>query len=409
MIKKSDSQKPEMKSPRRHAPKAAPHHEYDDLFDAPLSLRQSERKRRRQRAHERRMVGAVLLVLAFVVFGFFVLQPLVSRLGRSKVASQSEENATPGGGVNVGGQQTEADSSKAGQTNGADGAQSAKPPKTADGEHDKKENGAAGTTPEDPDDWFAGTAMPHADTGDAVQHAKGTGTNHNRAASIYAYSVEDVNAAMFDGKELSPKRIAFLTFDDGVSTESTPLLLDELKRLGVPATFFSVGQTFTESATPLLKRMMAEGHALALHSYNHEYKELYPGRHADPDAILKQYDQSLQALQAASSTKIDARVWRYPGGHMSWKDMEPADEALASRGCRWIDWNTMVGDAEGRDAPTSTQGQVDRLWETWDAYGDPDVITILMHDRPDKALTRESLGAVVESIQEKGFSFGILE
>lgn len=62
------------------------------------------------------------------------------------------------------------------------------------------------------------------------------------------------------------KRIA-LTFDDGPS-RYTPALLATLRRLHVPATFFMVGQNVAGHGA-LLRRMLAEGHELADHSWNH--------------------------------------------------------------------------------------------------------------------------------------------
>ena len=62
------------------------------------------------------------------------------------------------------------------------------------------------------------------------------------------------------------KRIA-LTYDDGPSAY-TPAFLDTLRRLRVPATFFMVGELVSGRAT-LVRRMLADGHELGNHSWNH--------------------------------------------------------------------------------------------------------------------------------------------
>ncbi|MBQ9415124.1 MAG: polysaccharide deacetylase family protein [Clostridia bacterium] len=67
-----------------------------------------------------------------------------------------------------------------------------------------------------------------------------------------------------------PKLIAF-TFDDGPS-DNTPRLLDGLRDLGAKATFFmsgSNGSSGTVNHPATLKRMVAEGHQLANHTYSH--------------------------------------------------------------------------------------------------------------------------------------------
>lgn len=58
-----------------------------------------------------------------------------------------------------------------------------------------------------------------------------------------------------------------LTFDDGPSIY-TPKLLDTLKNLGVPVTFFVVGARVVQFPNTL-KRAVSEGHAVGNHSWNH--------------------------------------------------------------------------------------------------------------------------------------------
>lgn len=64
-----------------------------------------------------------------------------------------------------------------------------------------------------------------------------------------------------------PKLIA-LTFDDGPYPIFTPLLLDELRDLHVPATFFLIGRD-AEQWPELTRRIEDEGHEIADHTYSH--------------------------------------------------------------------------------------------------------------------------------------------
>lgn len=277
---------------------------------------------------------------------------------------------------------------------------------------DKTSNAAESSSEnkKDPSYLYEGSAMPKANTGDTVQNSNGTRKNHNKSSSVYAYKVDDVKDAMYNGKELAGgKKIAFLTYDDGLSTESTPILLDLLKKEGVPATFFCLGSTFVERNKPSLERIFHEGHALAFHSFDHSYKKLYPGRKANVDEIVSQCKMSQQALDRLFGFEIPVSPWRYPGGHMSWKELEPADNALKDLGVSWIDWNTMTGDAEGKRSPKDVQGQVNHIISDWKAYASPKVITILMHDVPSKQITRDAVGEIVKRLRAEGFSFGILE
>jgi len=64
-----------------------------------------------------------------------------------------------------------------------------------------------------------------------------------------------------------PKKIA-LTIDDGPAPPYTEQMLDELKALNVPATFFLIGQN-AERYPGLVRRIWREGHEIGNHSFTH--------------------------------------------------------------------------------------------------------------------------------------------
>ncbi len=66
----------------------------------------------------------------------------------------------------------------------------------------------------------------------------------------------------------SADKVVALTFDDGPDEDSTPRVLDLLKRYDVRATFFVVGEQARQNPE-LIHRMVAEGHTVAGHSYYH--------------------------------------------------------------------------------------------------------------------------------------------
>lgn len=66
------------------------------------------------------------------------------------------------------------------------------------------------------------------------------------------------------------KKSIALTFDDGPHPENTPRILDILKEKGVKATFFVIGKN-AEKYPDLVRRIDAEGHIVANHSYSHNY------------------------------------------------------------------------------------------------------------------------------------------
>lgn len=60
----------------------------------------------------------------------------------------------------------------------------------------------------------------------------------------------------------------YLTFDDGPIPEVTPLVLDILREWNAKATFFCIGKNVAENPE-IFKRVMADGHVVANHTYNH--------------------------------------------------------------------------------------------------------------------------------------------
>ena len=64
------------------------------------------------------------------------------------------------------------------------------------------------------------------------------------------------------------KKEIYITFDAGFENGNTEEILDALKKHGVKATFFLVGNYF-ETQPELVKRMAEEGHTIGNHTYSH--------------------------------------------------------------------------------------------------------------------------------------------
>lgn len=87
-------------------------------------------------------------------------------------------------------------------------------------------------------------------------------------------------------KANTEEKIVSLTFDDGPDKALTPKLLDHLKNLEIPATFFCIGRKIPENEA-ILKRMQREGHLIGTHSYSHSnWFDFFTPRHMESE-ILK--------------------------------------------------------------------------------------------------------------------------
>lgn len=88
-----------------------------------------------------------------------------------------------------------------------------------------------------------------------------------------------------------------MTFDDGPHIQNTPRLLDMLKERKIHATFFMVGQCVQEYPD-IVKRIVAEGHEVANHSWSHpDLAKMSEA--AVHDQIQKTHDAIVQACGVA--------------------------------------------------------------------------------------------------------------
>lgn len=71
-----------------------------------------------------------------------------------------------------------------------------------------------------------------------------------------------------DTQAPSTRRAIALTFDDGPDPEVTPRVLDALAQAGVRATFFLIGER-ARRHPDLVRRIVAEGHLVGNHSWDH--------------------------------------------------------------------------------------------------------------------------------------------
>lgn len=65
------------------------------------------------------------------------------------------------------------------------------------------------------------------------------------------------------------KKLCALTFDDGPNTDTTPLVLEKLRKYGITATFFIVGNNIDEDSEQVVKKAADMGCEICNHSRTH--------------------------------------------------------------------------------------------------------------------------------------------
>ena len=202
------------------------------------------------------------------------------------------------------------------------------------------------------------------------------------------------------------KKVVYLTFDDGPSTTNTPGILDVLDRYNVKATFFILGKSIegNEEAKNILKETAKRGHAIANHTYSHDYSYLYPNRTMNVDNIVSDIEKNNSIMKEVLGEDFSTRVIRFPGGYWSWEGRTAMKEAMEQNGYYNVDWNALNKDAEGKQKNADELLQSTK--ETVEALGpDADSVVLLMHDTYGKEETVKALPQIIEYLQEKGFEF----
>lgn len=180
-----------------------------------------------------------------------------------------------------------------------------------------------------------------------------------------------------------------LTFDDGPSAETTPLILDALRSGNARATFFVLGEA-VDRHPDLLRRIAAEGHHIGIHADTHEPFVLLNSR-----AILKEVTQTEAAIRRACP---DAEIvpWvRPPHGFKSltlvWT-LRRAGYGLAA-------WSVNSRDYKERD-PAQITARVLK-----DAA---DRAIILLHDGSANAATAAALPPLLRAFAARGLAAALL-
>ncbi len=141
------------------------------------------------------------------------------------------------------------------------------------------------------------------------------------------------------------QKVLYLTFDAGYDNGYTAKILDTLKKHGVPATFFVVGN-FMETHPELVKRMAAEGHIVGNHTYSHP----------DMSAVNTEegFQKELEKLEQKYTEITGGTMQKYyrpPQGKYSEQNLKIAKE----NGYKTFFWSLAYVDWYVDDQPTKEQ------------------------------------------------------
>ena len=141
------------------------------------------------------------------------------------------------------------------------------------------------------------------------------------------------------------EKVIYLTFDAGYENGHTASILDTLKKHGVRAAFFVVGN-YIEQNPELVKRMAQEGHIVGNHTYHH-----YDMSKIGEEAAFTQELVSLEALYEKTVGQPMRKYYRPPQGIYSEENLQMAKKL----GYRTVFWSLAYVDWYVDDQPTSEE------------------------------------------------------
>ena len=184
--------------------------------------------------------------------------------------------------------------------------------------------------------------------------------------------------------ETGNERLVALTFDDGPYPVFTPMLLDVLRELNIPATFFLIGKDASQWPE-LTRRIESEGNEVADHTYSHPNLD-----EESDDQVRHEILEGRDVLWALTKDPAVRTLMRPPHGRYNEHTLEVAQ----SLGYSVVLWTDDSGD--WRSVPA---GHLERhLLEHATA---PEIV--LLHS--GKLATIEALPAVVERFKRAGYRF----
>ena len=179
---------------------------------------------------------------------------------------------------------------------------------------------------------------------------------------------------------MSERKVAALTFDDGPNTETTPQVLEKLKKYGVVGSFFLVGDNITPESAQVSRRAFEAGCEINNHSRTHSAMP-----QLSPEEMRAEVEYTSAAIAQITGEK--PRFFRPPYIAISEQMYDNIDLAFIA-GIGAEDWLDEVS-ADERARRILAQVR------------DGDVI--LLHDMAGNFRTVQALDTIIPALLERGF------
>jgi peptidoglycan/xylan/chitin deacetylase (PgdA/CDA1 family) len=206
-----------------------------------------------------------------------------------------------------------------------------------------------------------------------------------------------------------------LTFDGGSNANSTPQILQALKRRGIKATIFLTGE-YVQKYPDLVRQMVRDGHVVGNHTFSHPHLTTYSfnGRHGTLSGVTagfikEQLSRTSEAFKAVTGRDMNP-YWRAPFGEAN-REIVAWGQSDGYRHVSWtphldtLDWVADRGSPLYKGPEQILKGI---LAQADTAKGGVDGGIILMHLGTEREGEQEAhliLEPLIGQLQNRGYSF----
>jgi len=185
---------------------------------------------------------------------------------------------------------------------------------------------------------------------------------------------------------VSPKKFAYLTFDDGPAPTVTPKVLKVLNEYNIKATFFMLGSCVAEYPS-VAKSVYSNGHVIGNHSYTHRWNKICANFQSEINKTNK------VIMKVTGGYKVG--LFRVPYGN---KPKSSFKKYLKSLGMRTYSWNVDCKDSRGKGVPAET------IYNSvaWSLDNKKDVV-IILHDAKGHEQTAIALKKIIPELWRRGY------
>lgn len=220
-----------------------------------------------------------------------------------------------------------------------------------------------------------------------INYIVSDGSNNKTTVSRKIIVYKDISNVQKNGK------IVYLTFDDGPGSY-TDEILNILDKYNVKATFF-VSNQFSNYQN-LIKKEYESGHTVAVHTYSHNYKNIY----SSLENYLSDFYNMNQIIY--DQTGEYSKIFRFPGGSSNTISkfnrgiMTELVNKMNELGYYYFDWNVDSLDTTEKDSEKIFKNVIKGIEKN--TYS-----IVLMHDI--KKANIESVDKIISFGLENGYTF----